>query len=89
MPIQRGLLEMFEGEILPLSADPELHKKYGEWSASRDKFLKGLRERDPAAIKEGWQKDYTRLSNSTKVHVPEFSRHDQKPVAALATRELE
>lgn len=72
MPIQRGLLEMFEGEIRPLSTEPELHKKYSEWSASRDKFLTGLHDRDPETIKEGWQKDYTRLSHETKLHVPEF-----------------
>jgi hypothetical protein len=57
-PVQRGVLEQFAGEIRALASDPELDGKYRAWSASRDRFLDGLKAREPAFVEQGWQKDY-------------------------------
>jgi hypothetical protein len=73
-PVQRGLLETFEATIEPLTSDRELHVKYAEWSAGRDKFIVGLKEREEKVVKEGWEKDYFRASHETKVSVPEFRK---------------
>jgi LPS sulfotransferase NodH len=59
-PVRRGELELFAPEIIPLHHDPELSRKYNEWSASRDSFNAGLRMQGSDARKSGWQKDYTR-----------------------------
>jgi hypothetical protein len=79
-PVQRGLLEMFEGEIRDLASDPNLQLKFKEWSASRDQFLTRLQERDPSAVKQAWQRDYTLGSKEKKSHAQEFFRTE--PVAA-------
>ncbi len=73
-PIQRGLLEMFEGEICMLATDPDLQKRYEEWSVSRERFLNGLRDKEPEAIKQGWQKDYSVSSKEKRPPISEFRR---------------
>jgi hypothetical protein len=65
-PIQRGVLEMFRGEFRMLETDRELKNKFREWSASRDRFLVGLKEGKPEVVEEGWQKDYMRASKQKK-----------------------
>jgi hypothetical protein len=57
-PIQRLTLEKFRGELRALESNQELHKKYLDWSASRDRFLLGLEKEKPHIVAEGWQKDY-------------------------------
>ncbi len=57
-PVQRGALEKFGAELRMLESDPELEKKYQEWSASRDRFLLGLRKEKPPIVAQGWQKEY-------------------------------
>ena len=57
-PLQRGALENFQAEVRALESEPELEKKYQEWSASRDRFLLGLHKEKPHIVAEGWQKDY-------------------------------
>ena len=85
-PVQRGDLERFVPEIVPLSDDPDLTAKYREWSASRDSFNAGLRVQGSDARKSGWQKDYTRgqtvrgdaaPNHQTAVELKEFE--DRRP----------
>ena len=63
---------MFDGEICMLASDPEPDGEYREWSASRDRFLAGLRDRDSTTVKQGWQKDYTLAAKDTKPQAHEF-----------------
>jgi hypothetical protein len=72
-PVQRGLLNSFEAEILPLESDPDLQQKYRGWSASRDRFITGLHEQNPTTVKEGWQKDYMLAAHEKKLHIPTFN----------------
>src|SRR5439155_8535101 len=51
-PIQRGILGTFQGEIRMLTEEPELQKKYEEWSASRGQFLTRLVDHEPEAVKQ-------------------------------------
>lgn len=73
-PIQRGFLETFEGEIRMLTDEPELQKKYEEWSASRGRFITRLRDHDPEAVKQGWQRHYTLASLERKTVIHEFRK---------------
>jgi hypothetical protein len=65
-PIQRGALEMFQGEFRLLESDPELENKFREWSASRDRFLLELAKGDARALSQGWQKDYMQKAKDKK-----------------------
>ena len=58
LPVPRGFTEGFAPRVELLSATPDLHAAYKAWEASRSGFLTGLKEQDPAAVKQGWQKDY-------------------------------
>jgi len=71
-PIQRGCLELFDPEICMLESDPELQCKFSQWSSERDQFLYGLQTREPAIVKQGWQKTYQAAAVETKLRVPEF-----------------
>ena len=72
-PIQRGLLDAFDGEIRSLAADPDLESQFNEWSLGRETFLARLRTREPRAVKQGWQKDYVHHARDTKSRAREFS----------------
>lgn len=65
-PIQRLTLEKFRGELRALESNPELEKKYLEWSASRDRFLLGLEKQKPHIVAEGWQKEYFHAAKGEK-----------------------
>ncbi|MBX9581766.1 MAG: hypothetical protein K2X87_15795 [Gemmataceae bacterium] len=58
VPVPRGLAEGLVPRRVPLAADPGLRKQYEGWQASRAGFLQDLTRLDPAAVKQGWQKDY-------------------------------
>jgi hypothetical protein len=75
-PIQRGLLDMFEPEMQLLSTDPELKAKYEQWSAGRNRFNIHLKEHEATAVQQGWEKDYFRTANETKVNLGDFRRKD-------------
>jgi hypothetical protein len=57
-PLQRGVLEKFRAELRTLESNPELDRRYQEWSVSRDRFLLGLHKEKPHIVAEGWQKEY-------------------------------
>ena len=65
-PIQRGMLEKFRGELRALESNPDLEKKYREWSAGRDHFLLGLEKEKPHIVAEGWQKEYFQEARGEK-----------------------
>jgi hypothetical protein len=73
-PVQRGLMEMFEPVIVPLSSNAELHRRYTEWSSGRGRFNQGLEKQEPEFVERGWEKDYFRKSHQTKIAAAEFKK---------------
>jgi hypothetical protein len=58
VPLPRGLAESLVPRQEPMTANPPLREQYLTWEKSRSGFLTDLGERDPNAVKQGWQKDY-------------------------------
>src|SRR5690606_33114809 len=58
VPQRRGELELFEPVVRDLAENPGLDAAYRAWSASRSRFLAGLRTLEPEAVAIKWQKDY-------------------------------
>jgi hypothetical protein len=86
VPVPRGLAENLVPRRQQLDTNPELQKQYKAWEASRRGFLEDLSERDPDAIKRGWQKDYFQgrtpdgkefSSHQTRLVIREFTGGDQ------------
>jgi Family of unknown function (DUF6065) len=50
-------------EIIPLKENPELATQFKAYRDARKNFIGALDERDPAAVKQGWQKWYMRGEN--------------------------
>jgi hypothetical protein len=59
-PVERAALEGFEPAFQSLDADPELRRRFLEWSASRDAFHLAMRDNPPKAPADRWQKHYYR-----------------------------
>lgn len=76
-PIQRGVLETFAGEFRMLESDPELNRKFREWSESRERHLWALAKRKPDAIAQTWQKEYLRTAKNKKSIARPFA--NEKP----------
>jgi hypothetical protein len=81
VPVPRGLAESLIPQRAPIGANPELEAQYHKWEESRKGFLHGLVNRDPEAVKQGWQKDYFQgrtpdgkevESHQTKLNIREF-----------------
>jgi len=73
-PVPRGLLEMFDPVIEPLANNVELQKRHIDWSSGRGHFNDGLAKFDPQIVGRGWEKDYFRASNQTRIAAPEFKK---------------
>ncbi len=73
-PVQRGLLEIFEPEVIPLSTEAELRHRYLDWSSGRGRFNEGLANLEQPYVERGWEKDYFRKSHQTKIDAPPFKR---------------
>ncbi len=58
VPQRRGDLERFRPRVLEIEAEPEVQRGYEAWGESRERFLSELADEGPAAVKQGWQKDY-------------------------------
>ncbi len=58
VPQRRGELETFDPAVRDLAENPDLEAAHRAWSASRSRFLAGLRTREPEAVAIKWQKDY-------------------------------
>ena len=62
-PIPHLTLDEIAPQIVPLASNPALFKEYSEWATRRLNFNKGLAERDPEIVKQGWQRNYTQGKN--------------------------
>lgn len=62
-PVAYHSLEHVTPEIVPIAAAPEVAAEYEAYSQARKNFNTGLAKNDPAAVKQGWQKWYTRGEN--------------------------
>jgi hypothetical protein len=82
VPQARGLAECLVPVRASLASEPVLQREYEEWSASRDRFLTELVLGKADALRQGWQKDYTRglmadgrrfVEHQTQLQLKEFS----------------
>ena len=65
LPFPRHYLEQVHPRKRHLIDNRKLARQTTEWSNSRRDFLENLRARDEDTIKEGWQRDYMRGTNTT------------------------
>ena len=85
-PVERGRVERFDPKILPLEAHPELKEAFETWSRSRNAFQKWVKEANPAAAADKWQKLYFRGldvdgspgvgDHQSKIRLPHFTFPD-------------
>jgi hypothetical protein len=59
-PVRRGQLERVEPEVRDIHEDLDRKGQNDAWRDSRAGFLKGLSEKEAAAVAEKWQKAYYR-----------------------------
>jgi Family of unknown function (DUF6065) len=86
VPVPRGLAESLVPRRETLAANAELQAQYLAWENSRSGFLTGLGERDPDAVKRGWQKDYFQGKtpdgqpidqHQTRLNLREFEKREE------------
>jgi LPS sulfotransferase NodH len=65
-PVRRGELERFQPEIRALAENPALDAGYRAFAASRASFNQGLKVKDSAEQKLGWQRHYIRGQTVTE-----------------------
>ncbi|MHC5114158.1 MAG: DUF6065 family protein [Planctomycetota bacterium] len=58
LPYPREYVNDFDPVLRSIYDDPALCREYLEWVESRNRLNEGLRTRDPAALEQGWQRDY-------------------------------
>jgi hypothetical protein len=71
VPQQRGELEAFRPEIRDIGDEPEMRRRYEQWSQSRARFLEDLKVPGSEAVKRGWQGDYFRGRPHDGLRAPE------------------
>jgi Family of unknown function (DUF6065) len=59
-PVRLGSLETLQPEIIDLNDCPKEADRFAVWSAERSDFNARLKNKEPAAAEQGWQKWYTR-----------------------------
>jgi len=59
-PVERGRLAGVEPQIRPLDSEPGLREAFEDWSRSRNDFHAWVRETQPQAPADKWQKLYYR-----------------------------
>jgi hypothetical protein len=65
-PVQRAVLESIAPKLAPIDAEPELLKRFQDWSKARDAFHQRL-AREPASVAaDKWQKHYYRGVDMTE-----------------------
>lgn len=69
-PIEYRALDSIEPEILSIHQDPHLLESFQAWRDARRDFNRRLREEDPDAVKQGWQKWYPRGEGPSGGSVP-------------------
>jgi len=88
-PVRRDLFERITPEIKDFSSDPKAVKQMEIWRESRSDFAGRLKQGDPAAVEEKWQKGYYRglmpdgangpADHKTKLRVKPFEAAVEKP----------
>ena len=80
MPVPHFEMEALEPKVYSLDSHPELKGAYEEWSQKRAEFNQRLHDNDPEAVKEGWQRWYTRgeTPDGKKVEVRHTSKRKMK-----------
>jgi len=58
VPMRVDLLENAVPRVRDIRMEPDMNKKYQAWLRSRNTFNEKVRQRDPAALAEGWQRHY-------------------------------
>ncbi len=58
MPVPHASVDQFEPVVKKLADEPALQAEYEAWRESRNTFLQGLADRDPQALRQGWQRHY-------------------------------
>lgn len=85
VPQRRGELEAFHPEVLDIESNAEIDHDYQQWETQRVGFITKLREADPEAERQGWQKHYLRgikisgesaEHHQTKLQLREFKGHN-------------
>jgi hypothetical protein len=56
--VEHSQAERFAPVIRSIDSEPELKAQYEAWSASRTEFNQKLTDRDPATLRESWQRFY-------------------------------
>ncbi|MCR9257336.1 MAG: DUF6065 family protein [Alphaproteobacteria bacterium] len=70
-PVQTHLIDDMMPEIRdPAEDNPELYKRYREWSQSRTQFNKDLKVDGTEAKKQGWQREYFQGKADKDVKIP-------------------
>ncbi len=59
-PVAYRALDRLTPQIVPIDDDPAVATRFRNWRDARTKFNQGLADNDPTAIKQKWQKWYTR-----------------------------
>lgn len=59
-PVERGVIDAVEPEIVPIEEAPELKRQFEDWSRSRDAFQERMQKDPPSAPADKWQKFYYR-----------------------------
>ena len=57
-PVGAGAVMQFEPRIYDLRDNPALEAEAMAWRARRDEFMERFRAKDPATLKEAWQRFY-------------------------------
>ncbi len=81
MPIPHAAIDEIEPVIKRIEDEPELNEEYLAWGESRTSFLEKLKQRDEAAKRQGWQRDYFHGRTPQGVEGPEshINRRRLKP----------
>jgi hypothetical protein len=56
--VPHAILDEVQPQILSMSDDPTLKARYENWRAGRADFQARVARREPAALKQAWQRDY-------------------------------
>jgi hypothetical protein len=71
-PIQRGLMETFEGEIRMLDSNSDLSAKYQAWGNGREESISNQQEGAAEAHTKAWPKGYTHSAVDKKLRLCPF-----------------
>ena len=63
-----GLLDNVQPRIMKLEDDPSLNLAYQAWKSERADFNARLQQLEPAAVAEGWQRNYVQGKGAKEVH---------------------